>query len=99
MINERWKYENAKDQRGIKKYKKLKNEINRECRNSKGVFLNNICQDINEALKLGLMDKSYTMVRRFFGERKVKNASIKGVNGNIIYEETEVTTFWKEYLE
>jgi len=43
MINERRKYKNATDQRGKEKYRKLKNAINRECKKSKEVFLNNIC--------------------------------------------------------
>lgn len=54
----------------MEKYRKLKNAINRDCKKSKEVFLNNICQDINETLKMGQMDKAYGMVRRFFKERK-----------------------------
>lgn len=65
MINERRRYKNATDQRGMVKYRKLKNTINRECKKCKDVFLNNICQDINEALKAVLMDKAYGMVRRY----------------------------------
>jgi hypothetical protein len=99
MINERRKYKNATDQRGKEKYGKLKNAINRECKKSKEVFLNNICQDIDEALKVGLMDKAYGIVRTFFKERKVKITSIKEANGNIIYEEAEVAKCWKKYLE
>lgn len=64
-----------------------------------GSIFNNICQDINEALKMGLMDKAYGIVRRFFKERKVKMASIKEANGNIIYEETKVAKCWKNYLK
>lgn len=67
----------------MKKYKNLNSAINRE---SKEIFFNNICQDINEVSKLGLMDKAYGMV---------KTASIKGANGNIIYEEAEVEKCWK----
>lgn len=70
MINEKRSYKNATDQREMEKYKKLKNAIHRECKKSKEVFLNNICQDINEALKVGLMDKAYGLVRRIFKERK-----------------------------
>ncbi|XP_025412229.1 uncharacterized protein LOC112684781 [Sipha flava] len=74
-------------------------EDGRECKKSKEVFLNNICQDIDEALKVGLMDKAYGIVRTFFKERKVKITSIKEANGNIIYEEAEVAKCWKKYLE
>ncbi|KAF0753999.1 craniofacial development protein 2-like [Aphis craccivora] len=91
MINERRKYKNATDQRGKEKYRKLKNAINRECKKSK--------ENINEALKVGLMDKTYGIVRTFFKERKFKMASIKEANGNIIYEEVEVAKCWKKYLE
>lgn len=45
------------------------------------------------------MDKPYEIVRRFFKERKVKMASIKEANGNIIHEEVEVAKYWKKYLE
>lgn len=67
MINEKRKYKNVTDQNGVKKYKKLKNAMNRECKKKRSV-LNNICQDINEALNLGLKDKAYEMVKRYFGE-------------------------------
>jgi hypothetical protein len=99
MINKRRRYKNDTDQRRMKKYEKLKNAINRECKKSKEVFLNNICQDINEALKVGLNDKAYGMVRRFFKERKTKTASIKEANDNNIYKEAEVAKYWKKYLE
>lgn len=53
-------------------YMKWNNEINREYRISKGVFLNNIYRNINEALQLRLIDKAYGMVSKFFGEKKLK---------------------------
>jgi hypothetical protein len=104
MINERRKYKSATNQRRKKKYRELKNAMNRECKKSKEVFLNNIYNNnynntINEALKVGLMDKAYRTVRRFFKERKDKMASIKEAIGNIIYEEAEVAKCWKRYLE
>jgi len=99
MINKRRRYTNATDQRGVEKYRKLKNAIKKGCKKSKEIFLNNICHDTNEALKVRLMDKVYGMVRRFFKLRKVKTASIKEENGIIIYEEAEIAKYWKEYLE
>lgn len=60
----------------MKKYKELKNAMNRKCK-KKEVFLNNICQDINEALNLGFMDKAYVMVKSCFGEQNVKPQVLK----------------------
>jgi len=43
MINERRRFKNVTDQREVEKYRKLKNAINKECKKSKDIFLNNIC--------------------------------------------------------
>jgi len=72
MINERRKYKNATDQRGMEKYRSLRNSINRECRKSKEAFLDSICTEVNIQLKSGQMDKAYGMVKTFFGDKKIK---------------------------
>jgi len=99
MINEKGRYKNATDQRGMEINRKLKNAINREFKKSKDVFLNNFCQYIYETLKLGLVDKAYGMIKKCYKKRNVKTASIKEANGNIIYEEAKVAKYWKKYLE
>lgn len=60
------------------KVKGLNNELNRECRKGKEIFLNNIFQDIIEAIKFGLINKAYGMVRRFLGKEKLKKQILKG---------------------
>lgn len=47
-------------------YKELKNAINRECKEDKEVFLNDICHNINEVFTLELFYKIYGMVLVLF---------------------------------
>lgn len=77
MIKERRIKKNITNKREMEKYRRLRMQYIENARKKRKYYLNNICQDINIALKLRLMDKAYRMVRRFFGEQKVKTANIK----------------------
>jgi len=90
MINERRKYKNVMDQRGMEKYKSLKNSINRECSKSKETFLDSICTEVNVQMKLRQMVNAYGIVKTFFVGRKIKLKCIKGKSGEILFEELEI---------
>jgi hypothetical protein len=82
----------------MEKYRSLRNSINRVCKRSKEAFLDNICTEVNKKLKSGQMDKTYEMVKTFFGDRKIKPTCIKGKNSEILFEESEIANRWKKIL-
>ena len=63
LIDERRQYKNAKGNRGIQKYKTLRNEINRRCRKAKAKRLQERCEEIEKEMVVGRTDVAYRKVK------------------------------------
>jgi len=65
-IEERRKYKNSKDTHGIRRYKKLKNKINREAKFAKDNWFEEKCQKLEQLLKNNWMDEAFNTIKKFF---------------------------------
>ena len=99
LIEERRKYKNARNDDEVSLYKKLKNQVNRECKKARENWIENCCEEINENMKKGNTETAYKLVKKHFGERKTKSSNIRDANGNILIEGEDIGNRWRQYIE
>ncbi|VVC27548.1 Hypothetical protein CINCED_3A015042 [Cinara cedri] len=90
---------NKNDPDSIRKYKSLRNKINREARRAKEQWIESRCQEVETMMKNNMQDKAYKVIKTHFGVRKLKCAHIKNKDGNILIEDEKIADRWKEYVE
>uniref|UniRef100_A0A8D8YBX5 Craniofacial development protein 2 n=1 Tax=Cacopsylla melanoneura TaxID=428564 RepID=A0A8D8YBX5_9HEMI len=99
LIEERRKYTNAKTIEDKISYKHWKNVVNREAKRAKESWLGELHKEIEEDLRKGNMEKAYNIIKKYFGERKMKVNTIEDENGRLLFENQEIAKRWKTYVE
>jgi aminoglycoside phosphotransferase family enzyme len=69
-------------------YKKLKNQVNRECKKAREDWREGCCEEINNNIKKGNTDTAYQLEKKHFGERK--SHDIRDAHGDILMESEEI---------
>ena len=54
-------------------YNQPRNLINRQAKKDKGEWLGQYCEEIESQLNRGNTEKSYNLIRKFFGKSKIKH--------------------------
>lgn len=73
-IEERRKYKNSKDNQGKRKYKELKNKINRNAKEAREKSLEDRCHEVELLLKENKMDQAFNTIKKFVsGKTKVSS--------------------------
>jgi hypothetical protein len=70
---EKIKYKNARNDEEERLNKKLKNYVNRECKKDRENWIEGCCEEINNNMKKGITGIVYQLVKKRFGERKMKS--------------------------
>ena len=99
LMDERRNNKNRKDEKSQSEYRRLRNQIKRECKLAKEEWINEKCNEIEEQMKKGCSDGAYGKIRKYFGERKTKGRNIKSSDGKPILEKDQVAERWKKYIE
>jgi hypothetical protein len=99
LIEGRRKYKNPRNDDEERLYKKLKNKVNRECKKARENWIEGRCEEINNNMKKGNTDTAYQLMKKHFGERKMKRCNIRDMNGDILIESEEIGNRWKQYIE
>ncbi|XP_008482128.1 craniofacial development protein 2-like [Diaphorina citri] len=99
LIEERRKYKNATDIEDKIKYRYWKNLVNRECKKAKERWLNDLYKEIELHLKAGRMDKAYSLINKYFGQKKMCGNTVEDENGKLLFEDVVIAERWKEYVE
>src|SRR5436190_16121652 len=81
------------------KYKILRNEINRKCKQAKEEWITKHCDEIEIELKKGKTDLAYRKVKKHFGKKTIKSSSLKDEQGKELINSKEKAQRWKVYLE
>ncbi|KAL4107862.1 hypothetical protein QTP88_018144 [Uroleucon formosanum] len=98
-IEERRKYKNSKDNQGIRKYKELKNKINRDAKEAREKWLENRCHEVELLLKENKMDQAFNTIKKFVSSKTKVNSKIRDENGNLLIDNEDIASRWKQYLE
>lgn len=77
MILKRLKYKTYRDTHGIRRYKKLKNKINKEAKCSREKRLEEKCQEVKPFFRNNRMDQTFNIIKKFFKEKTKLNCKIK----------------------
>ncbi|XP_049765311.1 uncharacterized protein LOC126094789 isoform X1 [Schistocerca cancellata] len=99
LIDERRKYKHVPGKSGIQKYKSLRNEINRKCREAKTKWLQEKCEDIEKDMIVRRTDSAHRKVKTTFGDIKSNGGNIKSATGIPLLNAEERAGRWKEYIE
>uniref|UniRef100_A0A8D9A7F9 Craniofacial development protein 2 n=2 Tax=Cacopsylla melanoneura TaxID=428564 RepID=A0A8D9A7F9_9HEMI len=99
LIDERRKYKNAKSIEDKVKYKYWKNLVNRECKKAKEKWLSELYMEIGQYLKAGKMEKAYSLINKYFGQKKMKGNVIEDEHGKLLFDDNLITQRWKDYIE
>jgi hypothetical protein len=86
LIEERRKYKNARNDDEEWLYKKHKIKVNRECKKAGENWIEGWSEKMNNNVKKGNTDIAYQLMKKYFGERKMKSRTIRDVNGDILIE-------------
>jgi len=98
-IEERRKYKNSKDNQGIKKYKELKNKIKRNAKEAREKWLEDRCHEVELLLKKNKMDQAFNTIKKFVSSKTKVNSKIRDENGNLLIDNEDIASRWKQYLE
>ncbi|KAL4083943.1 hypothetical protein QTP88_029259 [Uroleucon formosanum] len=96
---ERRKYKNSKDNQGIRKYKELKNKINRNAREAREKWLEDRCHEVELLIKENKMDQAFNTIKKFVSNKTKVNNKIRDENGNLLIDNEDIANRWKQYLE
>ncbi|VVC40988.1 Hypothetical protein CINCED_3A024301 [Cinara cedri] len=96
---ERRKYKNLNSTEGQKIYRALRNLIIRKSKEAKEKYLKENCSDIETFMKTGRREEAYKMVKKFFGQYKLRVGGIEYNNGKMLWEQKDIAKRWKEYLK
>lgn len=99
MIKERRKYKNATDEEGKRRYRTIRNKINRKTRQDKESYMKEICENIELSMNKNQMEMAYSNIRRFFNDKRVKTMSIVDRGNKLVFDEDKIVEVWKEYIE
>lgn len=99
LIEERRKYTNAKTIEDKIRYRHWKNVVNREAKRAKEKWLGELHEEIEEDLRKGNMEKAYSLINKYFGQRKMKVNTVEDENGKLLFENQEIARRWKTYVE
>ena len=89
LIDERRKHTNSKDEEGKVEYKRLKNEVNRKCKEAKERWLHNKCRTVELCMAKGKVDAAYRKVKEITTDKKSMCANIKSSDGKPILGKAE----------
>ena len=80
-------------------YKRLK-QINSACKEAKGKWLVNQCEEVEQLEKQYKSREMHNKVKELMSENTRKNANgcIKDKNGNISFDQEEIAARWVEYI-
>ena len=97
-MEERRKFKNDESVLGQRKYKDLKHEVQRLCRQARNAYFNEKCGEIEhlEATHNPLM---YKKIKEMTPKRKVIGQSIKDKDGNLLSDPKEILERWAQYVE
>jgi len=97
-MEERRQLKGDKSDTGIKKYKSLKHDIQRTCRQLKNSYYNKKCAEI-ESLEATHNPLLYKKIKEFMPKRRVVARSIKDKDGNLLSESEKILERWAQYVE
>lgn len=99
LIDERKKHKNAKEEKGREEYRRIRNQINRKCKEAKEKWIEERCDEVEKEFLIGKTDAAYRRIRENFGENKPKGKNIKDKNGRPIESGAGKADRWREYIE
>jgi len=97
-IELRRQYKKDKSEYGQKRYKELKQEVQKLCRQAQNEYYNNKCEEI-EKLEATHNPLMYKKIKEMLPKRHTTTQQIKDKDGNFLYEPTEILERWAEYVE
>jgi len=80
-------------------YNQLRNFINRQAKKDKEEWLGQYCEEIENELNWGNIEKSYNLIRKFFGKPKIKHTIIESKEGKTLIEDEEIADRWQQYIK
>lgn len=93
------KYRNKLRKIDDAKYRIIKNRITQKCRVVKEKWIDITCENIKINMTTNRMDKAYGMIKRSSRLPKPRSKIVKDKNEQLILDESEIATRWKEYTE
>jgi len=99
IMEERSQLKNSKKEENQIKYKQLRNEINRKCKEAKEKWIRSQCEDIEQEIRKGKTAMAYKKVKHYFGHNKIPSKVLRDEHGIEITDIKEKVQRWKRYLE
>ena len=94
----RRKLKNDETESGQRKYKDLKHEVQRLCRQACNAYYKEKCDEI-EHLEATHNPMMYKKIKEMTLKRKINGQSIKDKDGNLLSEPQEILERWAQYVE
>jgi len=94
----RRQYKKDQSEFGQKRYKDLKHEVQKLCRQPQNQYYNNKCEEI-EKLEATHNPLLYKKIKEMFPKKHTTTQLIKDKDGNFLYEPTKILERWAEYVE
>ena len=97
-MEDRRRCKGDKSENGIKKYKQLKHEIQKLCRQKKNEYFQEKCAEI-ERLEATHNPLMYKKIKELIPKRRITAKTIKDKDGNLLFEPVRILERWAEYVE
>ena len=62
-------------------------------------WLGQYCEEIENQLNWGDTEKSYNLIRNFFGKPIIKHTIMESKEGKTLIEDEEIVDRWQQYIE
>lgn len=98
LMEERKKYKLRTDDEGKSKYKKLRRDVQKLCRQKREEYINRECQEA-EQLEIVNSAKFHKKIKELTNTKRNLTYSLFDTGGNEIFDSTLILKRWKEYCE
>ena len=79
-------------------YNRLRNLVNKQAKKDKE-WLGQYCGETENQLNRGNTERSYNLIRKLFGNPKIKNTIIETQEGKTLIEDEEIADRWQQYIK
>ena len=97
-MEDRRQYKGDKSEDGIRKYKDLKHEIQKLCRQKKNEYFQDKCAEI-EKLEATHNPLLYKKINELIPKRRIRSNTIKDKDGKLLFEPERILERWAQYVE
>ena len=98
-MDERKRYQNARDEQRKTHCERLRNKVQRRCKKARNNWIERKCKEVETLFRIGKVDAPYRKIRENFRKRRINANKVRYENGKALTENRDKVSKWVEYIK